>query len=521
MPSFRLLSNRSHHESARSAKAERTPLAQRIASSSSSSGHYRHQALSPRSRSFATVLQSRNSAAESDRLRLAAERARQRRLRELRELRQQSVLRSLQRRASGLAHEKEDEDSSSSSSSEVSSDSSDVSSDSTDSSDLDSSSSSSSSSSDDSSEEEDLEQESPEEDDRIDATHSKTSVKPNRKKLRSKRKRVAQPTSDRSLPLKKQHRALQIEDQEEGDVVDVDETLLATVEEEEEEEEAKVVEQLTVSSVDELSAEDRLFFGYALMDPDGNFMKNPLYLALEPEVSVADDADLDIMALQLPVHSTGCARTEGYRKMSGRERAQFRYVNKDQLASVEITADAKRKQSSRSVRARARETSVTLQQANETMQSTLLSYNRLKSRGKRIKFQKSHIHNWGLYAMEPIQAHEMVIEYIGEIVRSVVGDLREARYERQGIGSSYMFRINEEYIIDATKNGNRARFINHSCDPNCYAKVINVLGEEKIVIYAKKDIEMGQEISYDYKFPVEDGSIPCLCGSQICRGTLN
>jgi [histone H3]-lysine4 N-trimethyltransferase SETD1 len=66
--------------------------------------------------------------------------------------------------------------------------------------------------------------------------------------------------------------------------------------------------------------------------------------------------------------------------------------------------------------------------------------------------------------MEPIQAHEMVIEYIGEIVRSAVGDLREARYERQGMGSSYMFRINDQYIIDATKNGNRARFINHSCD---------------------------------------------------------
>jgi alpha-amylase/alpha-mannosidase (GH57 family) len=70
--------------------------------------------------------------------------------------------------------------------------------------------------------------------------------------------------------------------------------------------------------------------------------------------------------------------------MNALERSKFRYVNKDQLASVEII-DAKRKQSSRSVRARARETSVTMQHANVTMQSTLLSYNRLKSRGKRIK----------------------------------------------------------------------------------------------------------------------------------------
>ena len=57
--------------------------------------------------------------------------------------------------------------------------------------------------------------------------------------------------------------------------------------------------------------------------------------------------------------------------------------------------------------------------------------------------------------------------------------------------------------------------------PNCYAKVITVEGSKKIVIYSKKDIDVNEEITYDYKFPIEDDKIPCLCGSSNCRGTLN
>lgn len=66
----------------------------------------------------------------------------------------------------------------------------------------------------------------------------------------------------------------------------------------------------------------------------------------------------------------------------------------------------------------------------------------------------------------------MVIEYVGQRVRPVVADLREHQYEAKGIGSSYLFRIDSEAIIDATRSGNLARFINHSCNPNCYAKVL-------------------------------------------------
>lgn len=57
--------------------------------------------------------------------------------------------------------------------------------------------------------------------------------------------------------------------------------------------------------------------------------------------------------------------------------------------------------------------------------------------------------------------------------------------------------------------------------PNCYAKVITVESQKKIVIYSKQHISVNEEITYDYKFPIEDVKIPCLCGSENCRGTLN
>ena len=97
-----------------------------------------------------------------------------------------------------------------------------------------------------------------------------------------------------------------------------------------------------------------------------------------------------------------------------------------------------------------------------------------------MRFGKSAIHDWGLFAMEHIGADEMVIEYVGDIIRPVLADTRETRYEKQvrhpnkksslftvfcqGIGSSYLFRIDLEGVVDATKCGNLARFINHSCE---------------------------------------------------------
>jgi len=90
--------------------------------------------------------------------------------------------------------------------------------------------------------------------------------------------------------------------------------------------------------------------------------------------------------------------------------------------------------------------------------------------------------------------------------------------------SSYLFRIDEDTVIDATKMGGIARFINHSCTPNCTAKIIRVDNTKRIVIYALRDIAANEERTYDYKFEREIGStdrIPCLCGTVACKGFLN
>ncbi|XP_054801832.1 histone-lysine N-methyltransferase ATXR7 isoform X2 [Prosopis cineraria] len=144
----------------------------------------------------------------------------------------------------------------------------------------------------------------------------------------------------------------------------------------------------------------------------------------------------------------------------------------------------------------------------------LLKATQLKARKKRLCFQRSKIHDWGIIALESIEAEDFVIEYIGELIRPRISDIRERQYEKMGIGSSYLFRLDDGYVVDATKRGGIARFINHSCEPNCYTKVISVEGQKKIFIYAKRHIAAGEEITYNYKFPLEENKIPCNCGSK-------
>ncbi|KAF9601714.1 hypothetical protein IFM89_022701 [Coptis chinensis] len=144
----------------------------------------------------------------------------------------------------------------------------------------------------------------------------------------------------------------------------------------------------------------------------------------------------------------------------------------------------------------------------------LLKVTQLKARKKRLRFQRSKIHDWGLVALEPIEAEDFVIEYVGQLIRPRISDIREREYEKMGIGSSYLFRLDDGYVVDATKRGGIARFINHSCEPNCYTKVISVEGQKKIFIYAKRQIFAGEEITYNYKFPLEEEKIPCNCGSK-------
>jgi histone-lysine N-methyltransferase SETD1 len=148
----------------------------------------------------------------------------------------------------------------------------------------------------------------------------------------------------------------------------------------------------------------------------------------------------------------------------------------------------------------------------------------LADREQQLRFDRSSIHAWGVFADEDINAGDMVVEYRGELIGNAVAEKREIEYEKAKIGSDYMFRIDGFLVCDATKQGNVARFINASCDPNCYTQIITLNGNKRIVIYAKRDIKAGEELCYDYKFPFEHDEakrIPCQCGAQDCRGFMN
>eukprot|EP00934_Nitzschia_sp_Nitz4_P002614 Nitzschia sp. Nitz4//scaffold4_size323378//152217//154884//NITZ4_000661-RA/size323378-snap-gene-0.455-mRNA-1//-1//CDS//3329553402//2604//frame0 len=141
-----------------------------------------------------------------------------------------------------------------------------------------------------------------------------------------------------------------------------------------------------------------------------------------------------------------------------------------------------------------------------------------------LRFGRSSIHAWGVFADDDIKEGDLLVEYRGEIIGNAIAESREVEYEKAKIGSDYMFRIDANIVCDATKQGNVARFLNHSCDGNCFTKVISVDGTKRIVIYAKRDIRSGEELCYDYKFPLEyDESkrIRCHCGSKECRGFMN
>ena len=223
-------------------------------------------------------------------------------------------------------------------------------------------------------------------------------------------------------------------------------------------------------------------------------------------------AETNIDGYYVP-NSTGCARTEGTTKILESEKSKYLpHRIKVQKAREERAAQAKddpvaaaaeavalalaktqSKSSSRSNRVNNRRLVADIAAQKQVLATSngegdAIRFNQLKKRKKPVKFARSAIHNWGLYAMENIAANDMIIEYVGEMVRQQVADMRERQYLKSGIGSSYLFRIDEYTVIDATKRGGIARFINHSCDPNCTAKIIKVEGSKRIVIYALRDI---------------------------------
>ncbi|WOG82037.1 hypothetical protein DCAR_0101196 [Daucus carota subsp. sativus] len=124
---------------------------------------------------------------------------------------------------------------------------------------------------------------------------------------------------------------------------------------------------------------------------------------------------------------------------------------------------------------------------------------------------------WGLLAGECIKAGDFVIEYCGEIISSEEAKQRSQAYEAQGLRDAYIISLNANYFIDATKKGSVARFINHSCQPNCETRKWTVFGETRVGIFAKQDIAVGTELAYDYNFEWYGGAnVRCLCGAPNC-----
>ncbi|XP_044258429.1 histone-lysine N-methyltransferase 2C-like isoform X2 [Tribolium madens] len=139
-----------------------------------------------------------------------------------------------------------------------------------------------------------------------------------------------------------------------------------------------------------------------------------------------------------------------------------------------------------------------------------------------VYLARSKIQGLGLYAARDLEKHTMVIEYIGEIIRTELAETREKKYEAKNRGI-YMFRLDEERVVDATLSGGLARYINHSCNPNCVAETVEVDRDYRIIIFAKRRIQRGEELAYDYKFDIEDDQhkISCMCGAPNCRKWMN
>lgn len=134
---------------------------------------------------------------------------------------------------------------------------------------------------------------------------------------------------------------------------------------------------------------------------------------------------------------------------------------------------------------------------------------------------RSDIHGIGLFTMTGYERGDIVIEYAGDLIRTPFADIREREYQKSGLGT-YLFRLNDEQIVDATVHSNRARFTNHSCDPNMNSEIVMIHGRELVVLRAIRYIPQYAELTFDYKLPYEDDhKLQCLCNASNCVGVMN
>ena len=147
----------------------------------------------------------------------------------------------------------------------------------------------------------------------------------------------------------------------------------------------------------------------------------------------------------------------------------------------------------------------------------------------KIKVRRSKIHGSGVFAAKNIKKGEFIIEYKGLLRSHEEGD---AAYDNEDeTGHTFLFTLNEDYVLDANIKGNDARWINHSCDPNCDSEHVDAengdKSKDRIEIKAIRDIKAGEELSYNYGIRLAERHTPklkklwaCLCGSPKCTGTM-
>jgi SET domain-containing protein len=135
---------------------------------------------------------------------------------------------------------------------------------------------------------------------------------------------------------------------------------------------------------------------------------------------------------------------------------------------------------------------------------------------------KSPIHGFGIFAAKNILKGTKIIEYTGEKITKAEAERRGPRLieyakDHKELGAVYLFELNKRYDIDGHVSYNTAKYINHSCDPNCETEIIR----GHIWVMAKRDIQKGEELFYNYGYDLETyEDHPCSCGSDHCVGYI-